>query len=495
MNETQLKKLINRWQTNIELFVQEAIIDPYNNDLATRYFISEQQKEGLKALSDLVELKRQGKAKNKLGISIMSGKGTGKDAFASWAILWFMMCFPYPKIPCISVSSDQLSKVLWSEISKWLSHSLVKDYFTLQNDKLFYKGAPEEMRGKRWFAFPKAANPKQTYDEQIETLQGIHEDYVLEVCDEVSGVLDSVLRVLEENLTGLCNLMLMIFNPTRSKGYAVDSQYKNSEYWVTLRWSAEDSEMVDKGKIAMAEEKYGRTSNPFRISILGLPPLVDEETLIPWDWIEDAVDRNIVSRETDPLIKGVDCGAGGDKSIIATRKGNKVFPFKRNNTADSHALSNWIGTDIDAERPDTVRVDTIGIGWAIEGELREKKGGIIESGDSRRTADDPERFTNKRAEMYWNMRELFQAGSISIPDDVDFKNELGATKYELDSRGRIKIIDKKKIKQEIGHSPDEADALALTFYVPDSFVSRVTIKKPVLQKTFYQEKSEIWMAG
>ena len=131
----------------------------------------------------------------------MSGKGTGKDAFASWAILWFMTCFPYPKIPCISVSSDQLSKVLWSEISKWLSHSLVKDYFTLQNDKLFYKGAPEEVRGKRWFAFPKAANPKQTYDEQIETLQGIHEDYVLEVCDEVSGVLDSVLRVLEENLT------------------------------------------------------------------------------------------------------------------------------------------------------------------------------------------------------------------------------------------------------------------------------------------------------
>ena len=494
MNLTQFERLIKRWSRDIELFVQEAIIDPYNKDLGLHYFITEQQKEGLRALANLIEEKKDGKAKNKIGVSIMSGKGTGKDAFASWAILWFMTCFPYPKIPCISVSSDQLSKVLWSEISKWLSHSLVKDYFTLQNDKLFYKGAPEEVRGKRWFAFPKAANPKQTYDEQIETLQGIHEDYVLEVCDEVSGVLDSVLRVLEENLTGYCNIMLLIFNPTRSKGYAVDSQYKNSEYWVTLQWSAENSEIVNQDKVRLNEEKYGRTSNPFRINVLGLPPLVDEETLIPWDWIEDAVDRNIVSRETDPLIKGIDCGAGGDKSIIATRKGYNVFPFKRNNSADSNILSNWVGNDIDAEHPDVVRVDTIGIGWAIEGNLREKKGAIVEAADSRRTADDPERFVNKRAEMYWNLREVFEKGLISIPDDIDFKNELGATRTELDNRGRIKIIEKKKIKKEIGHSPDEADALALTFFYKDTLVSRVIPKNPILRPPI-QEPSNQWMAG
>src|SRR3989304_4848414 len=54
----------------------------------------------------------------KFGISIMAGKGLGKDALASWLICWFMVCFPNCKIPCTSVSADQLNKVLWSELSK-----------------------------------------------------------------------------------------------------------------------------------------------------------------------------------------------------------------------------------------------------------------------------------------------------------------------------------------------------------------------------------------
>ena len=38
----------------------------------------------------------------------------------------------------------------------------------------------------------------------------------------------------------------------------------------------------------------------------------------------------------------------------------------------------------------------------------------------------------------------------------------------------IQIEDKRKIKKELGHSPDEADALALTYFFEDSMVSRNT---------------------
>ena len=72
--------------------------------------------------------------------------------------------------------------------------------------------APSEVRGKRWMAFPKAANPKQTYEEQVETLAGIHEDHLLQIIDEGSGILENVFQVLEGNMNDTVNLMQVIFN-------------------------------------------------------------------------------------------------------------------------------------------------------------------------------------------------------------------------------------------------------------------------------------------
>ena len=51
----------------------------------------------------------------KTGVSIQSGKGTGKDAEASWLILWFLICFTNSKIPCTAQTGHQLKDVLWSE--------------------------------------------------------------------------------------------------------------------------------------------------------------------------------------------------------------------------------------------------------------------------------------------------------------------------------------------------------------------------------------------
>lgn len=399
---------------------------------------------------------------------------TGKDAMCSWVILWFMFVYPNPKIPCISVSADQLDKVLWSEISKWLSHShpALKDNMVLQSDKLFRKDVDVEKRGKEWFAFKKAANPKMSPNEQVETLQGIHEEYMLQVVDEGSGILDPVFNALEANMTGKCNFMLIIFNPMHVKGYAIETQQGRSDDWVRLHWNAEDSEIVDQNRIRKLKIRYGEESNTYRMNVKGLPPLFDEETLINWDWVMSAIDRGIEVPPEYPLIKSLDCGAGGDNSIIAKRRGNKIYEFKRYKTSDSAELANWAGNDIDTDSPDVFRVDTIGIGWAVEGDLRSKKGPIVEAADVRRNADNPERFHNKRAEMYWTLRELFEKGAIDIPDDSNLKDQIAATRYDFDDRGRIKIIEKKKIRNEIGHSPDELDALALLYFYADDLTSK-----------------------
>lgn len=472
-------KLFRHFIFNPLDYIQKMIIDSYNEDTGKQVEITNQQKDGIEAVRKIVTAKlkkrelqpltgEEKRISELIGVSIMSGKGSGKDAWVAWIIMWFMDCFSYPKIPCTSVSAHQLSTVLWSEIAKWYGTWRSKNNFTLLNEKFFRKDVPKDIVGKRWFAFPKTANPKSSAEE-IETLAGVHEDYVMVICDEVSGMRDSVLETLEGTLTEICNFMILIFNPTRTKGYAVDSQYKHSDYWLTLRWDAEDSPISDKANIERIKKKYGIDSNPYRVRVKGLPPLTEADSTIPWDWIEESVEREVDVIENMPVIKGMDCGAGGDYSIIATRKGHFFYPVKRNRSPDSVVLMNWAGNDIDSEKPDVFRVDTVGLGWAIEGGLREKKGAIVEAADSRQRAENPDTFYNKRAEMFWNLREAFERRIISIPNDADLIDSLGAIKHEY-VKGRIKILDKKKIKEELGHSPDEADATALTYFRSDDLV-------------------------
>lgn len=470
------------WQENPLLWVKAIFGDNIKkkSGLDTETGLSIQQEMGLEELRRLIlaklkvgsgdKLTRQDKLyAGKIGLSIQSGQGTGKDFFASLVILYFLYCFPNCKVPCTANSSKQLRNVLWSEISKVMSLSLrvnpsdlqsetlLEHLFEWQSEKIFLKSK----KGRRWFAEAVTIATNASVDSQAETLGGRHEDFMLFVIDEASGIPEPVFRPIEGTLSGVLNIVLMIFNPTRSTGFAVKSHKENSDRWVTFRWNAEESELVSAAHCLGMKEKYGVDSNPYRIRVLGLPPLADSDALIPWDWLEDASDRDLEPLERDFVIKGWDFGAGGDKSIIATRKGGKVFPFKRNSTKDSNVLTDWCESDFISSEANIGYGDVIGIGWAIMGNLRKKLGGNkARSVDSRGRADNDMRFFNKRAENYWNLRTAFENKEISIPKDEGLINQLGATKY-TEETGRIKINPKATIKKEIeGDSPDEADALA-----------------------------------
>lgn len=56
-------------------------------------------------------------------VSIKSGQGVGKTGLEAAIFLWFITCFPYPRIVATAPTKQQLHDVLWSEISKWMSRS------------------------------------------------------------------------------------------------------------------------------------------------------------------------------------------------------------------------------------------------------------------------------------------------------------------------------------------------------------------------------------
>lgn len=56
-------------------------------------------------------------------VAIKSGQGVGKTSMEAVALLWFLTCFPYPRVVATAPTKQQLHDVLWSEVSKWQERS------------------------------------------------------------------------------------------------------------------------------------------------------------------------------------------------------------------------------------------------------------------------------------------------------------------------------------------------------------------------------------
>lgn len=460
---------IRVWRKDIPLFVKQIF----------KVVPSKQQLEFLNSISAMVWAKLKlhvwntkgtqpfgnisdydRKLNQAFGQSVMAGVGTGKGAAASWLIIWFLTCWPNPKIAVTSPSAKQMGITLWAELAKWHQSCEIKDFFTWQSDKFYLT----ELEGKNWFAATRTANTKNSADEQAETLAGLHEDFLMIIADEASGIPDPVFRPLESTLTRKCNFCLLFFNPTKSKGFAYDTHHRDRDNWITHHWDAEESELVSKDSIARLEKKYSRDSNTFRIRVKGLPPTSGENYIIPWDTIEAAVDKELDPLDSDPLIYSFDVGAGGDDNAIVPRRGPLVYAPLVSNYEDSNLCTSWAAEKIITGEPKICLVDNAGIGWAIPNTLRD----IVPSGmcdivevNVAMSAFNPNRFYRMRDELWWRLREEFTAGHLSIPNDALLMGDLNSPRYE-EVAGKVKVETKKEMKARGVDSPNRADALMMT---------------------------------
>jgi hypothetical protein len=75
------------------------------------------------------------------------------------------------------------------------------------------------------------------------------------------------------------------------------------------------------------------------------------------------------------------------------------------------------------------------------------------------------RYKNRRAEIWFGMSEWIKRGG-ALPNLPEMVAELTTPTYTFNG-GKFQLEDKDQVKQRLGRSPDLADALALTFGMPD----------------------------
>lgn len=166
-----------------------------------------------------------------------------------------------------------------------------------------------------------------------------------------------------------------------------------------------------------------------------------------------------------PKILGVDVARfGDDKSVIIKRQGLAVVWMKKYQDIDLMMLSALVGQEVDDWEPDGVFVDSVGMGAGVVDRLTQLGYSIVGVNAGTRAANGGV-YYNKRAEMWGIMRDWLKDGG-AIPDDIQLKEDLMAPTYKYHADNSIKLEKKEDMKARGLHSPDCADALALTFAHP-----------------------------
>ncbi len=160
-------------------------------------------------------------------------------------------------------------------------------------------------------------------------------------------------------------------------------------------------------------------------------------------------------------------GAHRDRTSIIIRQGRTAYGLQSYKNKDTMETVGIIINLIKTENPDFICIDVGGLGVGIIDRLRELgHGKIVKAINFGGKALLQDRYENKRAEIWSLMSDWLKDAPVSIPDSESLHSDLCAPFYAADSLGRVALEKKERMKARGVQSPDEGDALALTFAFP-----------------------------
>lgn len=474
MSDIDLVEMMNFYYENPTLFVIDVLKAQPNN----------QQR---KALSKLPKNKR---------ITIRSGNGIGKTTLNCWIILWFMTVFPKCKVIITGPKYDQLLDTIWAEMNKWLSQSApdFRAQWEYTATGLYNKKYPAD-----WFATVTSSNEPTNF-------QGFHQENILFIVDEASGVDDAIWEAVTGGLTTLNAYVILTGNPNYLSGFFYKSHHDNAHLWETLHFSALDSDNVTKESIELKTAEFGGIeSSAYRVRVLGEFPLEDASNLyLPMSLIKYSIfpKEEIWQEEYNPDYEydlGLDpAREGDDEAVFINSKFNvRNTPFKTIDICWAESFARSDGPFLMGECSNlnnkwqykNIFPDETGMGGFLYDFMKKDAGMPITPITFGKKAfiNGPIHDNNKEA-MYKQLKILFEQqkqqcllkiqGKIELdrPDIFRIPNipklitQLAELQYEYNLGS-----DKLSIHHPQGGHDDWADALALSLF---RLVRKAKIKAP-----------------
>jgi hypothetical protein len=441
-------------------------------------------------------------------VSVASGHKCGKSCI--WAVIawWFYCSFDGGRVVIMAATDRQVNGIIWKEIRKLGRKARVP----LPNIKDIHISASAGITN------PKDDSEIKGYTAKTpEAVAGTSGHATMYLFDEASGIDDAIFSAMDGNTAGGNSWMCLISNPTKAEGefyrshhtqrqtpdnpygyYAIhmscfDSPNITGEWKEMPEWDSDAGEWKQREAmipgLAMPEyppkmkAKYGEDSWDYQVRVLGLFTAAEDAKIFPRGllhdaelrWYDDAawIDEPAIGR----LYIGVDpagAGEGGDQSGFCARRGRKVLELfgRKGMSSAAHIvqLQGMIETHGKPGETPIICIESEGeAGWEVYNAVRDhgvksKEWETARIRTSQKAQREPDIYHLVRDELYTNARSWMRANG-AIPSHGQLGDDLHVAEFK-DNAGKLKVLDKKEMKQLLNRSPDIGDAFLLSCWEP-----------------------------
>lgn len=410
-----------------------------------------------------------------LRIAIASGHGIGKSSLIGMISKWGLDCWVDSRVVVTANTEQQLITKTSPEVAKWHKLAITRDWFKTATMKV---SATEPGHADSW-----RLDFVTWSENNTEAFAGLHNmgRLILVIYDEGSNIADKVWEVTEGALTDENTVIIWLAfgNPTRNTGRFRECFARYRHLWITKQIDARDVEGTNKEYLQSIIDTYGEDSDIAKVRVLGQFPSASSLQFIGSGIVQAAREREVVESAilpSDPVIFGLDHARfGDDTTVLAIRQGRdaRSRPWQRWNGANAMQIAGDMNEAMRKWLPDAVFIDAGGpnAGGVID-RLRqlnpeyesifEISFGAKQKGMTARFNDEQRvRVANKRAQMWQNMKAWLERGIL--PDEQVIADDLTGVEYGYDIDNAILLEKKEHMKARGLSSPDNGDALALTF--------------------------------
>ena len=274
-----------------------------------------------------------------------------------------------------------------------------------------------------------------------------------------------VMRMLGDNPHD--NFLMKIGNPF-NRGHGLESRQDPNYARIILDYTV----ALQEGRITQSFVEEMRDKPNFSVLYECLPPEADAQDakgyfpLFTDRLIRDAQVEETAIAPFGRRRDGVDVSDGGSNfSSIVSRWENVAKIRKRVTGLKTIEFASVVA--IECEGAHTIKWDGTGVG-AGGGQILQAHpiiGDKFESVKVGEPSTDPEKYFNLRAELYWKTKLFLDGGGKLVKHPA--WEQLLVIKYKVNPKGQIQIISKDELRKMNIASPDDADALSLTF-APDA---------------------------
>lgn len=400
--------------------------------------------------------------------AVSSGHGIGKSAMSAWLTLWIMSTRPHSKGVVTANTGEQLASKTWAGVAAWKARCITGHWFDITTGKgamrMVHNQHPDTWR----------VDAQTCREENSESFAGLHaaSSTPWYLFDEASAIPAKIWEVAEGGKTDGEPMHFVFGNPTRNTGAFAECFGKQRHRWNTRQIDSRTVQITNKVLLAKWVEDYGEDSDFVKVRVRGVFPNASSQQFIARGLVDEAAKRQAEATQWvgRTACVGVDVARfGDDQSVIRTRVGRDARSIspKRFRGIDTMQLAARVAEHINYLRglglQVVVFVDGGGVGGGVVDRLRQLEYDVIEVsfGGAPR---EPRKYLNRRAEMWGSMRDWLAVGCVER--DENLATDLTAVEYWYTVKDQIQLEAKDDMKARGLASPDDGDALALTFADP-----------------------------